>query len=64
MGPAPSVQKAGAKVGDYKITKVVGKGGFGVVYQVQKKSQVFALKQISCTDQALLEMGLREVRTV
>ena len=31
----------------YQIIKILGKGGFGIVYLVQKENKYFALKKIS-----------------
>ena len=35
---------------EYKIMEMVGRGGFGVVYKVQKNKKKFACKTISCDD--------------
>ncbi len=48
------------RVGDYKILRKLGAGGFGVVYLVEKNREEYALKQSSFTAPYILERFFKE----
>eukprot|EP00756_Hemistasia_phaeocysticola_P016203 Hpha_TRINITY_DN15462_c0_g12::TRINITY_DN15462_c0_g12_i1::g.175695::m.175695 len=50
----------------YRVLRMLGKGSYGVVYQVERKvdQQPFALKYITCLDSRARDMALRELRVL
>ncbi|QRK05264.1 protein kinase [Archangium violaceum] len=51
--------KEGDRVGEYRVVRVLGEGGFGVVYKVERAGLFFALKLLRA--RALEKWGQREI---